>query len=293
MADLKMAPGLCLKSYAFRWEGLEDFGYPKDPNGVPLVNMGKAGLRYNPVTTAQYGLFRLQIYAHEQNETVLNDAAACVRWLLNNFQKWKAEVGIGGWVYDYDMLFYGPKAPWISGMAQGQAISLLLRFNQIEPLPGVETVTRQAFCAFQHPVADGGVVARFPDGSPIFEEFPTEEPSRVLNGHIFALLGIHDFATVWRDRTALGLFQTAVAGLKQNLQRYDTGTWNLYDLHASGRLASPMYVRVHVQLLNILAELTGDEYFHTTAVRWAAYLKNPLCRARWLIAKIVEKGHLT
>jgi len=293
MADLRMSPETRLAPYPFRWQGLEDFDYPKDAAGVPMVDIGRGiGLRHNPVTIAQFGLSRLQAYARRVSAADLNEAAACVRWLLKNCREWKRKYGIWGWIYDYDLPFYGPKAPWISGMAQGQAISLLLRFHQIETLPDIEAVTRQAFCAFLRSVADGGVVARFPDGAPIFEEFPTEEPSRVLNGHIFALLGIHDYANVWHAREALDLFQTAIAGLKENLLRYDTGYWNLYDLHGSRRLASPMYLRVHVQLLDILTDLTGDNFFHETGLRWAAYLLNPLCRARWFVAKIVEKIRL-
>lgn len=277
--------------YPFHWNGLENFAYPMDENGIPKIYMGKKlGLQYNPITIAQYGLFHLQKYAQDKDETSLKIIQNSAFWLANNFNHWKGN--IGAWIYDYDLDFYGPKAPWISGMAQGQGISLLLRAAQFGSKNRYLEITQRAYRAFLHPVSEGGVLSYFPDGSIIFEEFPTDPPSHVLNGHIFTLLGIFDFGLFWHDRAAIELFQIAVNGLKKNLQRYDTGFWNLYDLHPTHRLASPMYVKVHVQLLTILAELTEDTFFQKIANNWKHYLSNPLCRFRWLMGKSIEKIRL-
>ncbi|RMF69123.1 MAG: hypothetical protein D6743_02395 [Calditrichaeota bacterium] len=278
-------------AYPFRWEGLEDFAYPKDARGLPLVDYGsKWGQRHNPVTIAQFGLFHLQRFAHSRDEAALGPVRAAVDWLVENLRPWRGE--IGAWIYDVDLDFYGPTAPWISGMAQGQGISLLLRaYPRVKSERSLEC-SRQAFRAFLKPVAEGGVVSSFPDGTLVFEEFPTAPRSLVLNGHLFALLGIYDFSEFWQDKAARELFSVAVDGLKRNLSRYDTGFWNLYDLHPTRRLASPMYVKVHVQLLNILSELTGDDFFAAYAGRWQQYLKSPVCRVRWLLGKIAEKIRL-
>ena len=285
------AAGRRLPDYPFRWQGLEDFAYPLDEQGVPRVNMGKRlGLRYNPITIAQYGLFNLQQFSAAQNQSCLQRAHACAGWLIDNFKEWRP--GIGAWIYDYDLNFYGPAAPWISGMAQAQGISLLLRVHQLNATERVPEITHQAFQAFLRPTAEGGVVSHFSDGSLIFEEFPTDPPSHVLNGHIFALLGIHDYAAYWQKEAALELFDVAVVGLERNLNLYDTGCWNLYDLHPSRRLASPMYVKVHIQLLRLLADLTSDVLFAETSEKWSAYLRDPICRARWLFGKILEKIRL-
>lgn len=277
--------------YPFNWNGLENFAYPLDENGIPKINMGKKlGLRYNPITVAQYGLFKLQEFAQNRDDDSLQIVRKTARWLADNFQDWQGD--IGAWVYDFDLDFYGPKAPWISGMAQGQGISFLLRVYQILPEDRFLKITQHAYRAFLYPVSEGGVVSHFPDGALIFEEFPTEPPSQVLNGHIFALLGIYDFGEFWHDKAAQELFNMAANGLKKNLVRYDTGYWNLYDLHPTHRLAAPMYIRVHVQLLTILAELTGEAYFQKIAFKWKNYLTNPICRLRWLMGKSVEKIRL-
>jgi len=174
-------------------------------------------------------------------------------------------------------------------MAQAQGISFLLRAYQKKSDDRYLEMTQQAFRAFLFPVTEGGVRSSFPDNSPAFEEFPTEPPSLVLNGHIFTLLGIYDFAYFYQDNKARQLFEESVLGLKRNLHRYDTGFWNLYDLHPTGRLASPMYVKVHVQLLRILFNITNEQLFNETANRWQRYLTSPICRSKWLIRKMIEK----
>lgn len=281
-----------LPDYPFRWEGLEDFSYPKDERGLPLVDMGeKLGLCYNPITIAQFGLFNLQKYSTTSDKSFFEKSTVCADWLIENIRDWRGD--IGAWVYDYSIDFYGPEAPWISGMAQGQALSLLLRCHQLKKNTPVREIIERAFNAFLYPVREGGVVSSFPDSSLIFEEYPTNPPSQVLNGHIFALLGIHDFAEYWDEPKALDLFKVAVDGLCRNLHRYDTGYWNFYDQHPSKRLASAMYIKVHVQLLNILYNVTGEETLHTFADRWQSYLNSPICRTRWFITKIFEKIRLT
>ncbi len=280
-----------LDDYPFDWSGLEDFSYPRDPDGVPLVEMGgKLGRQYNPITIAQFGLSRLQSYSESGEPKALQEARVAAAWLLENFQNWRGD--IGAWVYSYDLDFYGPRAPWISGMAQAQGISLLLRIQELARDARIPETTRRAFQAFLHPIADGGVLAHYPDGTPVFEEFTTATPSLVLNGHMFALLGIYDYARYLNDAAARELFDLAAAGLIENLPRYDTGCWNLYDLHPSRRLASPMYMLVHVRLLRILAHLSGRDEFDAFADKWFGYRNSPFCCGRWLIGKTLEKFRL-
>lgn len=280
-----------LPDYPFRWEGLEDFSYPKDEHGLPLVDMGgKLGLRYNPITISQFGLFNLQKYSATSDKSFLEKSTVCADWLIENFTDWRDD--IGAWIYDYGIDFYGPEAPWISGMAQGQALSLLLRCHQFQKIENFLKLSERAFNAFLHPVREGGVVSSFPDSSLIFEEYPTNPPSQVLNGHMFALLGIHDYAEYWDKSEARDLFKFAVEGLCKNLNRYDTGYWNFYDQHPSRRLASAMYIKVHVQLLSILYEISGEQTLLTFVNKWQSYLNNPICRVRWFATKVGEKIRL-
>lgn len=292
MPETKMssAPVVSL-DYPFRWQGLEAFQYDLDDERIPRVFISKqAGLQYYPITIAQFGLFQLQEHARTGDEEHLGIAKNNARWLLDNAGQGAHAARV--WVHPYDLPFYGPKAPWISGMAQAQAISLLLRMKEFLTDERLEEVIHGAVKVFEHTVADGGVLAYFPDGGVCFEEYPTDPPSMVLNGHMFAMLGLFEYAEFYRDAAVRERFRLAVEGLRQNLQLYDTGFWNLYDLHPSKRLASAMYIKVHAQLLNILADAAGELYFRQTAERWLNYLDRFSCRARWLLQKSFEKLRL-
>ncbi len=279
-------------AYPFRFAATEDFSdYRRDEAGVPTVYYPHLQRWvYNPITISQFGLHQLFRFDREGDVRAALQAQTMADWLAENQEEWRQ--GIGAWVFRFDLLFYGPRQPWISALAQGQAISLLLRAAQLANTAKYEEACRRAVRAFHHSVDEGGVVQHFPDGSPVFEEYPTVEPSLVLNGHLFAMLGLHDYAEYFGDPAAAALFAQCLAGLKANLARYDTGYWNHYDLHRSARLTSADYVRIHVQLLNILAGLSGEAFLAETAQRWQGYLDSPWCRARFWAGKVVEKVRL-
>ena len=80
---------------------------------------------------------------------------------------------------------------------------------------------------------------------PAFEEYPTEPPSFVLNGAIFAAWGVRDVAVGLADAEARGLFAAVVETLAGAVDRWDTGYWSLYDLypHRVRNVASPSTTR--------------------------------------------------
>ena len=285
------SPEIPLKYY-FKWQGIEDFSeYFFDKNGIPRYKYrAPIGLQYNAITTAQYGLCCLAKWIDEKDDIFLDKAFAAGEWLMRNAELLKHNAV--GWIYRFDLDFYGPKAPWISAMAQGEAISLLLRLNIVKQNDAYVETARKASTVFQYDIKDGGVRAVFPDGSPVFEEFPAQPPPHVLNGHIFSLLGLYDFAIVTNDAAAQQIFREAVEGLKKNIYRYDLGWWTYYDLHATRRLASRVYQEVHVRLLRILAQIIPDPFYDDLAAQWAEYLASPLCRSRWFLRKLMEKAKL-
>ncbi len=279
-------------AYYFDFAGFEDFGeYRFDAQGIPQVDYGGAtGWQYNPITVAQYGLDRLTKWARLGQASSLSEARQAADWLVAHCEEWHG--GTGGWIFRFDLPFYGPKAPWISAMAQGEGISLLLRMWLLEGNEFYARSASRALGAFWLPLSQGGVVGAFPDGSPVFEEFPTTPPPHVLNGHIFALLGVYDYWQVTGEVQARGLYEEAVAGLSENLWRYDLGWWTLYDLHPTRRLASRMYQRIHVRLMDVLFKLTGQAAFRYWGARWQHYLNSPSIALRWAGAKALEKVRL-
>ena len=90
-------------SYYFNWQGLESFDYYFDENGIPLVDYGsEIGLRYNAITTAQYGLYNLQQFEAENKKQYSQVALQCADWLIDNLQGFHS---IHAWIFDFDLDF--------------------------------------------------------------------------------------------------------------------------------------------------------------------------------------------
>lgn len=259
--------------FAFSRKTGEDFSsYVTDERGLPMVRIkGKRRPVYNPVTICQYGLDR----GRHEDEILLRAAD----WLMRY-----AEEGPGGhtvWCYSFDFPLYGLRAPWISAMAQGQAISLLIRAHALTGRSRYIETAESALDALAVPVEQGGTLRRFPDGHAWLEEYPL--PGRmtgVLNGCLFALIGVYEFARSRNNGTAQNLFERVTAGLRAHLQDFDTGFWTYYDLLCPRRIASVAYHRSHFRLLDILCAVTGDRQFHEHSIRWKEYEGSLLCRMR-------------
>jgi heparosan-N-sulfate-glucuronate 5-epimerase len=283
-------PELNLK-YPIDWSGLEDFAYDFDADGIPRVNYGHPiGLRYNAITTAQWGLFNLQKWADSGDESARAQALRCAEWLVYTCRPWKND--ILAWIYDYGFDLYGPYPPWISGMAQGEAVSLLLRCHQLEHKNDFLRVSHGAARAFLYDYEEGGVTDRLNNGSIFFQEYPVEPSVHVLNGGIFAFFGVYDYAIFFNDAPMKDMARQFLDTLRRHWKKWDLGFWTRYDLFSVKRPASAMYQELHVRQFQALAEIFDDDLFLRVAERWRKQLKNPVARTLWAGAKLYEKLRL-
>jgi hypothetical protein len=98
------------------------------------------------------------------------------------------------------------------------------------------------------------------------EEYPMEKPlTHVLNGFIYALLGLYDAYLITENEKYLKFFKTFIKVLKNNLIRYDLILWSKYDIL---RIAEPSYHLLHIILLLSLYKLTYDIFLKIVALRW-------------------------
>ena len=276
--------------YPIDWQGLESFDYPIDQNGVPLVDYGgDIGLQYAPITIAQYGLHHMTQWAQSGSLESQTKALACCQWLLENGQSRDHDSFV--WIYDFGFDFYGPEPPWISAMAQGEAVSLLLRAFWMEKKKDYLDICHQASRPFFYSVADGGVVEKFNENSLVFEEYPTDPSSHVLNGHVFALIGAYEYAAYTGNQRMIEIYRKGLNTLEKHWRRWDVGFWTRYDLYPVQRLASLMYQRLHVRQMRTLAALFENATLRKVARRWNRML-NPVNLSLWAMAKSLEKLQL-
>lgn len=168
---------------------------------------------------------------------------------------------------------------WYSAMAQGQAISLLVRAYVRTLSKKYLTAALRATELFSVSSEDGGVRAVFSGKYVWYEEYPTIPSTFVLNGFIYSLFGLYDLKTVTDrqgDSTTTILFQEGLLSLKAMLPLYDTGSGSVYDLRhfslgSAPNLARWEYHEVHINQLLTLATISDDHIFKTIAKRWIGY----------------------
>jgi len=186
---------------------------------------------------------------------------------------------------------------WYSAMAQGQAMSLLVRAHARSGRRKYLNAAVRALALFDTPSTDGGIVAKFMDHYVWYEEYPTIPPCFVLNGFMYALIGLYDISATAPpgdgQSSALRLYSSGVASLRRMLPLFDTGSGTVYDLRhlTLGGAAAPNRARwdyhaTHVNQLLLLSSLlqngsvaadqsTATE-FRAVANRWLGYMMGKL-----------------
>lgn len=252
-----------------------------DKRGIPLSDYDRLfrgnalangeriyGVHYTPVTIAQYGLDNLSRYYATEDPEFCSRFLRQAKWLLENLEA--TSRGFGVWLHRFEFPIYRLKPAWVSAMAQGQGMSVLLRAYQLTNDQKYLDAASQAFGSFQYDIGEGGVCTHDDEGNLWLEEFPTRPPSRVLNGFIFALWGVMDLYRVTGDSKARDVWQSGLHTLKTNLHRYERVFWSCYDL-LRRTISSLGYHQLHVLQLDVLSQLTGEPTFAEYAQRWQAY----------------------
>ena len=263
------------------------YGGHYDSAGIPMLDYhGRIGLQYNPIAIAQWGLGNYNLFLRTHDEQRKRKFLAASDWLCGHLEQNR----FGAWVWNhhFDWEYRTPlKAPWHSGLAQGQGISLLVRaYRETGNRAFLETADR-AFTSFLKPTNEGGVIFCDERGAVWIEEYIVSPPTHILNGFLWAAWGVYDYYLASKNSLAQNLFAKAAQTLRDNLDRYDLGFWSLYELSDTRlpMVASAFYHRLHVVQLRIMHSLTGDEIFARYADRWENYGRSRAKRTRALCYK--------
>jgi heparosan-N-sulfate-glucuronate 5-epimerase len=237
------------------------------------------------VVATQWALGCFERYVAGDGEAWLAAATERAQALIDEQQADGPQVG--GFVHGEPLAHtFALRAPWLSAMAQGEAASLFVRVFKETGEERFAEAARRALLPMGVDSSAGGVRAWL-DGRAFPEEYPSQPPSFVLNGAIFALWGIHDVGAALGDAEAGAAFDEAVDMLAQNLHRWDVGYWSRYDLypHPVLDVTSSFYHDLHVNQLRAMHRLVGRGEFAEMADRWAAYATSAWCRRRAFVRK--------
>ena len=238
-----------------------------------------------PATVCQWGLGAYERHLAGEGQEWLAAALRCGEWLLQ--EQSSSGRHEGGWVHRDPMPHtFAVRPPWLSALAQGQGASLLVRLYRETGRDSFAEAARRALLPLAVPSGEGGVEARL-DGHWFPEEYPTDPPSFVLNGAIFALWGCYDVGAGLGDDDATRTFLDGADGLAASLGRWDTGYWSRYDLypHPLANVSSAAYHRLHIDQLTALHMLAPHPEFEEMASRFERYRASGIKRARAFAAK--------
>jgi hypothetical protein len=230
-----------------------------------------------PAALAQLGLGWWERLLDGESDAERHILAACAL-LLDGAIEQDGELR---WLHDVPVPKYRLAPMWASALPQGQIASLFLRAATLDDGEKLRDAGRRAALPLLARTTTDLVTLT--ERGPVLEEAPTEPRSHILNGWISALWGVLDVAIVFADDTAHTAYTQGWQCVRDVLPHYDTGWWTKYSLYPSQPvdLAKPIYHRFHVDQLHVLAALTGEAAFTSTAKRWDAY-DTPLNRVRFL-----------
>jgi len=204
------------------------------------------------IYAAQWGLGAYERYLAGEGEAWCEAAVEAAMHLVQCQEKDGPQAG--AWIHLRPLNHtYDVGSRWISAMAQGEAASLLMRAYAASEEDLFAEAALLALRPLSIPQSAGGVRTEFGGGF-FLEEYPTDPPSHVLNGGIFALWGYYDVALGLADADARRQFNEGVDTLAKNIHRWDTGAWTRYDLFPFliTNLASSFYHLLHIDQLRAM-----------------------------------------
>lgn len=231
---------------------------------------------YFSIEIFQYGLgaYDLYLLSEKADVAMLRKAVACAEWAIVNQQE------DGAWV---TFAYETPDYPY-SAMAQGEAISLLLRVYQETNEEKYLAAAKKAKEFMLLPFEDGGPTKYEGDDVYLYE---CPKDPLILNGWIFSLWGLMDYCKVVDDANAKDLLNRTLATLERKLSDFNLSYWSMYE--DGKRISSPFYHKLHVAQLNVMYDLTGKDVYKIYADKWHKYEQNWFYRKLAFIKKACQK----
>lgn len=239
-----------------------------DSNGVHIT-LGQWG-PYHPVNACHYALFCYDEYKNSGNERFKTAFLNQVKFLMNpqNYTSFDSDK-IG---YHYKFSFHDLKNPFFSSLAQGEAISVLIRYYALTKDADALELIVKAKNFMIYPEAKGGCYSINPEGNEWMEEYPnSKQEAHNFSGFYIAVIALGEYAKLFPSDTATSnLFQRLLQSGKMSHKIYDNGSGILYN-RGDKRLCAPGYLKWLTNVMLHVYEFTGDKFFLYQHQIWATY----------------------
>jgi hypothetical protein len=249
-----------------------------DEAGVRLVMV--EGVAYDhPVAQAQFAIGLISSYLNSGDPTYLSRAEAQAQRLIDT-----AVLSRGALYFPYPFGFdlHGNPAdamvaPWYSAMAQGQALTALVRLFEVTGKSQYQDAAHLVFNSFTNLRADDGPWTVFVDANGYlwFEEYAQGLPDRTYNGQTFAIYGLWDYYRMTQNPDALLLLQGGMTTVAQYFPSIRVAGWVSRYCLAHG-VQSGTYHQIHIDQALQLYRMTGAVQFGREADLLFVDYPNPI-----------------
>lgn len=243
--------------------------FDRDESGAVrwLNHRGTGETIYNPNMIAEWALITHDRYIHSKSDEDLVDFKNQINWLVNNATE--VDGNKVCWYYNFD--FGKEKAPWGSAISQGMAICALLRAYQFFKKKEYLDLAIKSFNMLNLNYEKGGFKFSDEKWKLWYEEDNFQ--GHILNGHIYALLGVYDLYRVNKDKKYYESFIAGIDTIKENIDVFDMGFNTKYDA-ISLHPANNSYHYTHITQFKILYAITNDEFFKIYANKFECYFNS-------------------
>jgi len=259
--------------------------YKFDRDGIPYTTFpGTTDMQYNPVSIAQYALGLWEVFLASSENKYRTKFLKISDWFVENHVN-------GKWQYNYHDKVSNLKSGWISAMAQGQAISVLMRAFQASGNKKYLKSAELAIAPLLKTISEGGVVHKFNEQNWWFEEYPSpQNPGHVFNGHVYCLFGIWDLYRITKNEGTLELFNKGVNALISQIAHFDTGYWVTYDQKFRD-LINASYLDLQIRQLEVVNSIREETIFKEYISKWSNYFQNENQLLRLTFKRLAQKFH--
>lgn len=230
------------------------------------------GYILHPVNMAWELVYAIESYITSGDGAYLDYAAVNAQALLDGAE----EVDGALWFpypFDYEVRGeYSMPAPWYSGMAQGMALSVFTRMYEITGDEKWRQAADGVFASFTDEGSQDMVFLDIDgDGNLWFEEYvhPDYPSSRVINGHMYSMWGLRDYAVAFGNPTARDLFDAGATTMRKTFNQWrkegDISYYCAGSICTETAWQPDNYHRGVTRQIEDLALMTGDREFLSMA----------------------------
>lgn len=242
----------CENLWGIGTKTLEDRFY-LDTKGVLVTKYPKPILeQYNPAYIAYYGLLNYNKYIERNSAVCLKRVQSCIEWIVENAIDVEFDTILSKkWVYgfDWDNGESALESGWSSAMAQGLIASLLIRWYYYTKDESFLKLAKEVINLYKIDIEHGGVRAKYKEYT-YYEEYPSYPLSMVLDGALFALVGVYELSKI--DSNYKIDLEKGLKFIEDNFSIWNFhGIWTKYGVFNGQQLLSTnSYHRLNLVLLS-------------------------------------------